>query len=866
MARELEFDFPLPNGLHVRPAARLCEATERFASTVTLTNRRRSAVADARSVLALVGTLTRAGDPCLLRVEGADEDEAAAALGRFLAETLPRCDEEALPAPPIAAAPRALPRVVARSGARVLAGLAVSGGVGRGPVWSVDEPPGGEDRAPSPGAPEREIARLEAALGRAAAALRERHARAVEATERAILGAHLALVEDPELTRQADGEILTRGVDAAAAVRAAAERFAALLGDSGSAYLAARVLDVRDVAARILRALRDEGATGAEAAAGSTAPVAALREAAVVVADELSPDVLLALGPAQVRGLVLERGGATSHTAILARALGIPAVAGVDGVRREVATGGELIVDGERGLVIVAPPPAVVDFYAGEARQLDERRERVARFRAAAGCTAEGRPFAVEANVASLDEVRLAFANGAEGVGVFRTEMLFMSRSEPPGEEEQARVYAEAVRLAAGQPVVVRTLDVGGDKPLPYLALPAEANPFLGYRAVRIYAEHQDLIACQVRAALRASASGPVRLLLPMACCVAEVRSFRSFVARCMTELERDGVAFDRTIEIGVMVEIPSLAFALDRLAPEVDFFSVGTNDLLQYFLAVDRDSVRVAHLYDPYHPAFLRLLRQIAREARGHGRRVGVCGELGGELAALPLLVGCGFDEVSVAPTKVAAAKAALRECREAECRALLDEATQQAGPEEVAALLRQFGDAHRDARLLGVECVRLDAGSRTKETAIRELVDLLRFAGRLDDADAVEAAVWVREENGGTGIGDGLAIPHCQSPAVRSPAIAVARFVEPVDWGAIDEAPVRLAILVVVPAGGGSEHLRTIAALARRLMDEELRARLFGARDGADVVELLGSPEVPRDGAGRPSNESNRRTAGGP
>ncbi|HUK12548.1 MAG TPA: phosphoenolpyruvate--protein phosphotransferase [Thermoanaerobaculaceae bacterium] len=843
MPCELEFRFPLRHGLHARPAAALCAAASPFAAEIVLANRRSGRQGNAKSALALVATLTRPGDGCTLRIAGEDEAAALAALRRFVSAELPLCDEE--PAAPArdAGEARPLPRALRREGVVVHRGVAACGGIGRAPALVAARPVAADLAARPAGSPAEETARFERACAEVGAELRRRRDASANATERAILAAHLAILTDPELRAGVARALGERGGPAGQAVLDTAERFAAALTEAGSALLAERALDVRDVAVQVVRALDPD----------LPPPAAlALERDAVVAAEELSPAQFLALDSARLKGLVLARGGVTSHTVVLARARGVPCVTGAGDAVRALRAGQDVIVDGERGLVVADPAPEVVRFYAAQAAALGAERARLAAAAARPAATAEGRRVEVGANVASLAEARAALAAGAEGIGLFRTEMLFMERAEAPSEEEQAAVYAEAARLAGGRPVVIRTLDAGGDKPIPYLALPAERNPFLGLRAVRIYDAYPDLAAAQVRAIVRASAAGNVRIMFPMVASLEELRALRALVAAQMRALAEAGVPFDPALEVGVMVEVPAVAFAIDEVAREADFLSIGSNDLLQYLLAVDRDNPRVAHLYDPFQPAFVRVLAAICRGARAHGRRVGLCGELGGDARAVPLLVGLGLDEVSVGAARIGAVKAAIAGCSATECEELARAAAAAATAAEVRTQLDAFAGRAAGGALLAADLVRLGSRSATREEAIRELVDLLRAGGRVADPDEVEDAVWRREDAGTTGVGFGIAIPHCRSEAVRASSIAVASYPDGVAWASLDGAPVGMAILIAVSARAGDDaHLRMIAALSRRLMDDGFRARLLAAGDAAEVVALVAGAVETREAA---------------
>ncbi|HNX48820.1 MAG TPA: phosphoenolpyruvate--protein phosphotransferase [Thermoanaerobaculaceae bacterium] len=833
MASRIDFAFPLPLGLHARPASALCDIAVSLGSRITLTNHRTCRQASARSALALVATLTRHGDACTLLVAGEDEVAACERLQHFIDDEWARCDDQVPAAPAAREGVRSLPRALASSRARILEGTPVSAGIARA-VAFVLEP--WLDALPlaelQQGSVAEETDKLDRAMRRVDTDNGERQRHAVHETERAILAAHRSILEDEEWRGRIEAEIRS-GRGAVQAVVAAAEHFAGILRESGSTYLQERALDLREIAAQIV----------GELAGGTRAtPAMTLDAAAICIAPSLGPTQLISLDRQHLKGIALSQGGATSHTAILARAFGIPCVVGVAGVERLVPGGREVIVDGERGLVIAEPTPAVLAFYEAETRKLEAMRARARAFGAEPGLTADGRRLEVAANVGSLDEVRLAFEHGAEGIGLFRTELLFMGRDAPPSEVEQLEVYAETARLAAGRPVIIRTLDIGGDKPIPYLGLPPEANPFLGFRAVRMYAAHPGIIEAQVRAILRASAVGPLKIMLPMVCCLEEVRAFRALVTRLQAELASEGVAHDPAIEVGIMVEIPSVAFVVDQLAHEVDFFSIGSNDLAQYFLAVDRDNPAVAHLYSPFHPAFLRLLEKIVTDAHRHQKWVGICGELGGNVLAAPLLVSLGLDELSLASPNVATMKAAIRGCEMADCRELLAAAGQASNAADVEALLRAFAEARKDRSLSAADIVHLGSGSHTRDEAIKELVDLLHLAGRVDDPDAVEAALWRREETTSTGVGFGVAIPHCRSPHVGIDSIAVLTFATGIDWASLDGEPVEMAILIALrEEAGGDAHLRMIAALSRRLMDDEFRNALLAARDASEIVARL-------------------------
>ncbi len=562
----------------------------------------------------------------------------------------------------------------------------------------------------------------------------------------------------------------------------------------------------------------------------------------IVAADNLTPRQVLSIDRTHLQAFVLENAATTSHAMILARSFGIPTLTGVEDLRANLIAGREAIVDANLGIVIPEVSESVRLHYLRDRRRHARREQSSARASSGVATTRDGRKLEVGANVATAEEVHPAVARGADGIGLFRTEMLYMDRDEAPGEEEQFTIYARAARDAGDRTILVRTFDIGGDKPVPYLHLPQETNPFLGYRGVRIYPEHLELLRAQLRAILRASALGHLGLLLPMISTVEEVRWVRAEIESIRGELGAAGIRFDPKLRVGIMVEVPATAFLVDRFASEVDFLSIGTNDLLQYFSAVDRTSDRVGGLYRTRHPAFLRLLSKIADDAKRHGLWVGMCGEMAGDRANLPLLLGLGLDEISVAAPEIQALKAEIARSLQSECRSVLEAAAACEDVAAVDALLARHRRRGAAESLLDAELVVLDSAAATKDEAIEELIDALYCAGRTDRPAALEDAVWAREEVYSTGLGHGFAIPHCKSDAIAANSIAVARLRRPLPWGAVDDEPVSCAILLAVrESDTDGVHMKVFSKLARRLMHEDFRGRMLAASDREAVLACL-------------------------
>ena len=867
MLLEFTFRCPLPNGLHARPASRLAEVAGRFSADVMLVNVRSGGDANAKSALSIIALGVKLDESCLIRIDGSDAEAVLAALRDFVENVLPDCDE---PLPTPTAEKRIiLPRSLRIADARWYAGRSVSGGIGQGVVVVASGPSLPKELTEeSVGSFDEEQHKVASAVATVRRNLEAMLAARPGAGEAGILRAHLSIAGDVALAERLD-ELVSAGLSAGQAIVKAGSFFASRLKDADSAYIRERAVDVEDICQQLLAQVCGKN---------FEEPRIELTEPSVVLARNLAPRQFLSLDKHLLKALLLEHGGTTSHTVILARSFGIPTLTGVTGLRAHLPAGSEVIVDAELGIVITEINSIVRRYYERELRKRARLQERFAVHVQAPAVTRDGMRLEVAANVATPEELAPAFEQGAEGIGLFRTEMLFMDRRAAPSEEEQFAVYAQAAQAANGRPVIIRTLDVGGDKPLPYLSLPPEANPFLGYRGVRIYREYQELITTQLRAILRASALGALRVMVPMVCSVEEVRWVKKRIAEVQAELKGDGVAFDPAMPLGIMVEVPSVAFVLDQICVEVDFFSIGTNDLLQYFLAVDRDNDKVAGLYSVRHPAFLRLLGRIVEDVHRHSRWVGMCGEMAGDVQNLPLLIGLGLDEISVAAPDVPALKAAVTRCSAAECRDMFEAAaacSDIAGVESVLATFRSrpaWGatggssasvaaetsgpprrskqaasgtpstQEQRSTGLLDTELISVDSDSTSREEVIKEIVDALHVAGRTHDAASVEEAVWAREDVHSTGLGHGFAIPHCKTDAMASNSIGVVRLKQPIEWAAVDDQPVACVILLAMrESDEDGTHMKVFSRLARKLMHEEFRGQLMAARDSNAILKYL-------------------------
>lgn len=564
-----------------------------------------------------------------------------------------------------------------------LTGIAASDGIAIAPVYLLTEPNLSFETKKVENT-DAEIERLDAAYAQAiseVSKIRDIAKTTLGDSEAQVFEAHLLVLQDPEFTEQVKSQITNDNVNAEAALNQVSSMFINLFASmEDNPYMQERAADIKDVSERVMAAL-----LGVKLPSPAT-----IDEEVIVIAHDLTPSDTAQLNKQFVKAFVTNIGGRTSHSAIMARSLEIPAIVGTKDVTETVKDGDLLIVDALEGIVLVNPTEEEVVEYRQKAEAYEAQKAEWEKLVSAPSITKDGHHVELAANIGTPKDVKGVIENGAEGIGLYRTEFLYMDASDFPSEDDQYEAYKTVLESLEGKGVVVRTMDIGGDKELPYLSLPHEMNPFLGYRAIRISLDRTEMFKTQLRALLRAAVHGNLRIMFPMIATLQEFRSAKAILDETKAELVSEGVEVSDDIQVGIMIEIPAAAVLAHQFAKEVDFFSIGTNDLIQYTMAADRMNEQVSYLYQPYNPSILTLIKHVIDSSHKEGKWTGMCGEMAGDQTAVPLLLGMGLDEFSMSATSVLKTRSLISKLNLSDMQALADKAINECTTaEEVVALV---------------------------------------------------------------------------------------------------------------------------------------------------------------------------------
>lgn len=501
--------------------------------------------------------------------------------------------------------------------------------------------------------------------------------------EAEIMQGHLMLLMDPMLTGEIENTVTGESVCSEFAIETVCNTYADMFASMDDELMQQRATDMRDIKTRMQQVLQGI----------KPVDIASLPEGSIIVAKDLTPSMTAGINPAHVTGIVTELGGKTSHSAILARALEIPAVVAVSGIMEQLKDGDFIVLDGSEGIVIANPDEKTVEEYAAKRDVFLKEKKELEQYIGKPTITKDGVSIELVANIGTPEELDKVIQYDGEGVGLFRTEFLFMDRNAMPTEEEQFEAYKKVAAGLAGKPVIIRTLDIGGDKEIPYMGLEKDENPFLGYRAIRFCLDRkEDVYKPQLRALLRASAFGNIKIMIPMVTCIDEYREAKALIEELKAELDGQGVAYNKEIQVGIMVETAAASLIADIFAKEVDFFSIGTNDLTQYTMSVDRGNDKVSYLYSTFHPAVLRSIKRIIECGRAEGIMVGMCGEAASDPMMIPLLLAFGLNEFSMSASAILKARKLITEYSIAELQAVAEKAMSFSTTKEVEAYMKEF------------------------------------------------------------------------------------------------------------------------------------------------------------------------------
>ncbi|HMD90060.1 MAG TPA: phosphoenolpyruvate--protein phosphotransferase [Anaerolineaceae bacterium] len=682
----LKVELTLKNlhGLHARPAARFVQTAASFDAKIQVSNStsgKGPVLANSLNGLATLGA--RKGDKIIILASGKDAQKALDALAKLVDDNFGEPLEEVsqpLPVQPI------LTEGKTEDG--LLQAVPVSEGIAIGPIVYL-RPPKPIVTQELTNDPEKSWGHLQQAINQVLQSVREqrnRVAKSLGETQAAIFDAHLLILQDPELLEKAHELITQQKLNEAAAWEQEIKKVEKSYSDLDDPYLRQRAADITDLGDQVLNAL----------AGKSLDEKIIFDKPSILFSSELTPTQTAQLDMENILGLITIAGGPTSHSAILARSMGIPAVAGASPILENLSAGSIIALDGFTGKVWPSPTPDQMAQLQSERQVWLAKRAELLKSGHRKAVTLDGHQVEVAANVGNITDTELAVKNGAEGVGLLRTEFLFLTRQTPPDEKEQYESLAAIAKRMGSLPVVVRTLDVGGDKELPYIHLAPEANPFLGVRAVRLSFQEPNLFKSQLKAILRAGAEGNFRIMFPMIASIEEIILAKQYVEDSHKELLEQGVIHQWPIQTGIMVEIPSAAVLSEVLAPQVDFFSIGTNDLTQYTLAAERGNPALAHLSDALHPAVLTLIKKVVDAAHRYGKWVGVCGELAGDPVAAPVLVGLGVDELSLNPAGIPRIKTIVRDLNFAEAMVFADKILSTCNADEARSMAKAEAPIH--------------------------------------------------------------------------------------------------------------------------------------------------------------------------
>ena len=831
---EYQFTCPAINGIHARPANRIEQIASSFSSQIIIENLKNGKSANARSILSLIAADVKADDECLLRISGNDSELAYRELTRFIEKELPVIDDSTFEEFEVNDRPYISP-VISNAGVQIIPAKPVTSGFGNGHIVYIDNINLPDTIINSkPDIVQNELTLVKNAFDHIADSLKQKAASfTLSDLEKNILQAHQSIINDAELKEKIHSHIVKNNANAAKAILKAFQHYSEILNKAQSQLIRDRVSDLQDIRNQLIIFIYGN----------QNKTEICLTRPSICVADSMSPSDFISLDKKYLTGLILKEVGPTSHIVILARSCNIPILTDVQCLDLNLPEGQEIIIDSNYGFLLTEINEQVRRFYDREKKKSSIVSSYLAEFVTKPATTQDKKAFKVMANVAMASEIETAIQNGADGIGLFRTEIMLMGRDSCPTEQELFEEYKKSVVLAKGNTVTIRTFDIGGDKNIDFIPLPDEKNPTLGFRGVRIYRKHQDLLHTQLSAILRASAFGPIQILIPMITAYDEVLYVSTILEEVKQELGSRSIDYDKNVKLGIMAEVPSIIYIISQLADQIDFINIGTNDLKQYFFAADRENQQVYSQYPDNHPAFLKLISKIISDAHDNNLHVCICGEMANKEQYLPYLIGADIDSLSVSIPFISKIKAAASLHNSLHCGEILEKTMQCRSSNDVPVILAEYNQNNSEKDIIETELVDLDIDCDCKAEVIKYIVDTLYLAHRTENCIKLEEDFWKRENIYSTGLGHGFAIPHCKTPHISKNSICVFRLKSHIEWKSIDNEPVNVIVAMTIKENqdAGDTHMNIFSKLARNIVHKKFQNQLKSINNNNDIVKYL-------------------------
>lgn len=826
MSKILKMSCEFNNGIHARPASFLAEFCQHFNSDIQIKRLDSYEFKNAKSAISIVGTNILYNDDFVVNVHGEDEDVASKNIEEYMNGEWLSCDDnneqEA-----VNQDVNYLPEIFKATEQNYIKARSVVPGIAISSLERLKDSTLGKDYflGIDKGSIQDEIGKFDKARSNAITELQSKLANSDD-NERKLIKFQIQFISDEEIKSKVYCQIYN-GYPALEAINKVVDFYIDQFRNSTSEYIRQRDVDAYDIGYRLMSYIDEK-------IVELIKPV--VDHECILLCKTLTPGQFLSLDKSKIKGLIISNIGETSHTIILAKAYGIPTLINVDDSLFFEAINTQVVLDGYLGICVYQVKDRIQTYYDHELTTYAKVKEINDQYIHDITYTKDQQRVEVAANIINAEECEAAFRNGAESIGLLRTEMMYIDSDTCPPKEEILNQINDVLSHTNGKPIIVRTLDIGGDKPAKYIDFGEESNPFLGYRGVRIYKDNYNIFKELIESLLLAKSQDNIKIMVPMISCLEEVVWFKNEIEKFKNEIK-----VNNKIEIGIMVEVPSIAFMLESCCKIVDFFSIGTNDLMQYFMAADRENSKISYLYNRYNPAFIKFLNYIISTVKKNGKWVGVCGELASDPDFSKLLVGMGVDELSVGCSSVPRVKRHVANLQGDKCRELLNSVIPLETSDEISSVVGETECGDSKHEIISKDNIHVGLDFIDKDSAIKYLVDNLYVNNLTKNKYSLEQDIWNREKTYSTDIGFGFAIPHTKSKNIEKTAISICKLSNPIKWG---ENEVSIIIMLTIKDGENSaanEHMKIFSLLARKIMNSDFRDSLSACKSNADIETLM-------------------------